>query len=190
MMNFEKMFAMMEKMEQMMEVMEKFETMMGGSSEPKVQVAHAEAVKPAVKRVTLEDLEEEELGIDDSELGSAPELGLWDAVSKNGKPYRFYGWADPVTGQSKFPGKQLYYVNDFYLKRDYGAYHPGKTTNYKFKDGGLRAALSSYKVRSQVDPKDADAFRAYIREKDEKKAQRNSVTGNDMVTSWIDCTKQ
>lgn len=184
--NFEKMMeTMMEKyMEQMMaKTMEKmFSSMMP-------QEVPAEATAPAkqvVRKLSAEDLDS--IGEADEQTTSAKaELGLWEAVNRNGQPYRWYGWADPTTGKRTFPGKQLYHVNDFYLKRDYGAYHPGKTTAYKFKDGGLRAVLTQYKVRNEVAKEDAKEFMAFMKAKEDAQAQRAHDT--ECYTNWCNHTK-
>ena len=153
---------------------------MGTMFQAPTEVAEAPAKQEStVRRLTIDDLEEE---VTVAESNKA-ELGLWEGISKNGKPYQFFGWANPETGKSVFPGKQLYYINDFYLKRDYGAYHPGKTTNYKFKNNGLRAALMNYSVRTEVASKDAKQFQEYMAEKQEKKRQVNLT--DDIWSNWI-----
>lgn len=147
------------------------------------------AVKPEVptygRKLTLADFDDDEVVVADT--GKA-ELGAWEALTKDGRRYVWYGWADPNTGKPVFPGKQLFHVNDFYLKRDYGAYHPGKTTRYKFKDGGARAFVSSYKVRTEVDAKDATAFIKFMQDKEAAKAAKVHDTP-DTYANWCNHNK-
>lgn len=147
------------------------------------------AVKPATRKLSAEEL----MAFAEDSSVKDYQLGAWRSVSKvSGKEYTWFGWALVKADGSIKPeipmdnGCMLYHINDFYLKRDYGAYHPGKTCNYKFKDGG-RAFISSYKVRHEVDKKDAKAFMAYMTAKEEAKAQRTHDTVD--YSSWINHSK-
>lgn len=186
--NFENMMnSMMENM--MNSMMEKMmESMMSSMMNSFGVTASAPAeVEPEVKKakkLSVDDLAEAEKSTTSNPVA---ELGYWESVSRDGKPFRWFGWANPETGERVFPGKQLYHVNDFYLKRDYGAYHPGKTTSYKFKDGGLNAVLTQYKVHTEVEPKDAAEFIEFMKAKEDKKASR--VHDGDVYTNWCKHTK-
>ena len=152
-------------------------------------VAKAEVttpVQPTAVRVTAEELENEYSNeVADS---SNAELGAWKSVDKNGKSYVWYGWADANTGKPVFPGKRLYHINDFYLKRDYDAYHPGKTTRYKFKNGGASAFIKCYKTRNEVAKEDAQAFIKFMQDKESARAERVHDTP-DFYTNWCNNNK-
>ena len=189
--NFDSMMnAMMEKMmatmqEKMMEAM--MNSMMksfGATDEAPAEIEPETQVKKA-RKLSVEDLVSSEKSTSTNEVPA--ELGYWEGISKDGKTYRWYGWANPETGERVFPGKQLYHVNDFYLKRDYGAYHPGKTTSYKFKNGGLNAVLTQYKVHTEIEPKDAKEFMKFMSDKESKKAERTHDT--ECYTNWVKTTK-
>ena len=185
--NFENMMSsMMDKMmESMMEkMMESMMSSMMSSFGVATTPAEVEPeVKKTAKKLSVDDLNAAEK----SEKAVNAELGYWESISKNGKPYRWFGWADPESGERVFPGKKLYHINDFYLKRDYGAYHPGKTTSYKFKDGGLNAVLTQYKVHTELDEKDAKEFIAFMKSKEDKKAVQAHDT--DIYTNWCNHSK-
>lgn len=188
--NFENMMnSMMENMmnsmmEKMMESM--MNSMMSSFGVATSAPAEVEPEIKKVKKLSADDLAIIELG-KEVDKSNKPELGYWESVSRDGKPYRWFGWANPETGERVFPGKQLYHVNDFYLKKDYGAYHPGKTMSYKFKDGGLNAVLTQYKVHTEVEPKDAAEFIKFMEAKEAKKASQ--VHGGDVYTNWCKHTK-
>lgn len=188
--NFENMMnSMMENMmnsmmEKMMESM--MNSMMNSFGVATSAPAEIEPEVKKVKKLSADDLAIIELS-KELDKSSKPELGYWESVSRDGKPYRWFGWANPETGERVFPGKQLYHVNDFYLKRDYGAYHPGKTTSYKFKDGGLNAVLTQYKVHTEVEPKDSAEFIKFMKAKEDKKASQ--VHDGDVYTNWCKHTK-
>lgn len=159
----------------------------GAENMDDVEMAFAE-IEPEVKKarkLSVEDLISSEKSTSTNEVPA--ELGYWEGISKDGKTYRWYGWANPETCERVFPGKQLYHVNDFYLKRDYGAYHPGKTTSYKFKNGGLNAVLTQYKVHTEIEPKDAKEFMKFMSDKESKKAERTHDT--ECYTNWVKTTK-
>ena len=188
--NMNEMAAMMENMKKFSEMMEKFAPMMemfqmmsgGNSMAAAVAPTEQKETKPTFRKLTLEDFEEE------STPETTAELGAWQGVTAEGKTYTWYGWADPNTGKRKFPGKQLFHVNDFYLKRDYGAYHPGKTTAYKFKDGGAKAFIANYKVRTEVDAKDAKAFIKFMQDKEASKVAKVHDTP-DTYANWCNHSK-
>lgn len=186
--NFENMMnSMMENMmnsmmEKMMESM--MNSMMNSFGVTTSAPAEVEPEVKKAKKLSVDDLAETEKSTTSNPVA---ELGYWESVSRDGKPYRWFGWANPETGERVFPGKQLYHVNDFYLKRDYGAYHPGKTTSYKFKDGGLNAVLTQYKVHTEVEPKDAAEFIKFMKTKEDKKASQ--VHDGDVYTNWCKHTK-
>ena len=144
-------------------------------------------VAPKSCRVTVEDLEE----VKQNSSVVNCELGAWRSTSTSGKSYIWYGWGveqPDGTVKSKYPGNQLYYVNDFYLTRDYGAYHPGRTINYKFRDNGANAFITSYKVRHEVDAKDAEEFLKYMADKKAKKEARKNDT-EECYTNWCNHSK-
>lgn len=180
--SMEKMQVMMENMEKMSAMMEAFGSMFDGGKTSAPAEIEPEVKK--AKKLSVDDLAETEKSTTSNPVA---ELGYWESVSRDGKPYRWFGWANPETGERVFPGKQLYHVNDFYLKRDYGAYHPGKTTSYKFKDGGLNAVLTQYKVHTEVEPKDSAEFIKFMKAKEDKKASR--VHDGDVYTNWCKHTK-
>lgn len=155
---------------------------LGGNSTTALSTPANNPVAPTASqsfRVSEEDFPEEP-----SAKPVKAEFGCWRAISrKTGEPYTWCGWADPNTGKPVFPGHQLYYVNDFYLQRDYGAYHPGKTTAYKFRSGFSMKAMCNFPVRSAVDPKDAKAFQEYMKAKQEKRRQVNLT--DEMWSNWI-----
>lgn len=185
--NFENMMnSMMENM--MNSMMEKMMESMMNSMMNSFGVATTPAevepeVKKTAKKLSIDDIKETEKS---AETVNA-ELGYWESISKDGKPYRWYGWADPETGERVFPGKKLYHINDFYLKRDYGAYHPGKTTSYKFKNGGLNAVLTQYKVHTEVESKDSKEFIAFMKAKEDKKVSQ--AHDGDIYTNWCNHSK-
>lgn len=185
--NFENMMNnMMENM--MNSMMEKMMESMMNSMMNSFGVSNTPAevepeVKKTARKLSIDDIAETEKSVKPINA----ELGYWESLSKDGKPYRWYGWADPTTGNRVFPGKQLYHVNDFYLRRDYGAYHPGKTTAYKFKDGGLSAVLTQYKVHTEVDAKDAKEFIAFMQSKEDKKVSQ--AHDSDIYTNWCNHSK-
>lgn len=182
--SMQKMQVMMENMEKMSAMMEAFGSMFDG--EKTSAPAEVEPEVKKAKKLSADDLALIELS-KEVDKSSKPELGYWESISRNGKPYRWFGWANPETGERAFPGRQLYYVNDFYLKRDYDAYHPGVTTTYKFRNSGLNAVLTQYKVHTEVESKDSAEFLKFMKEHDEKKASR--VHDGDVYTNWCKHTK-
>ena len=147
------------------------------------------AVTPKSCRITAEDFD---LLVEETATSTRnAQLGAWRSISRAGKPYIWYGWGvEKADGTVKpvFPGKQLYYVNDFYLQRDYGAYHPGRTTTYKFRDNGAKAFITSYQVRREVESKDSKAFMEYMKKKEEARAERVHDT-DECYTNWCKHSK-